>query len=291
MSTPPLSPVAAGLWRMHEWGLDLAARVRWIEQVLELGVTTFDHADLYGGYTVEALFGEALASAPGLRSRMQLVSKCGIRLVTPARPAHRIKSYDSSAAHIHASVDASLRALRCNHLDLLLIHRPDLLARPEEIADAFGRLHTAGKVLAFGVSNHDVRAVERLRRHWPLAVHQVELSPLQMRALADGTLDQCADLGMRPMLWSPLAGGRLFTGEDEQARRVREVLRDLGAKYGAAPETMAYAWLMRHPSAPVPVAGTHRIDGLRQAVQACAIRLEAEDWYRVWQASMGGELP
>jgi predicted oxidoreductase len=290
-SSIAMSPVAAGLWRLHEWGLDVAARVRWIEQALELGITTFDHADIYGDHSVEALFGEALAAAPGLRRRLEIVTKCGIRLPSAIRPGAAIKSYDSSGAHIEASVEHSLRALRTEFVDVLLIHRPDLLAEPPAMAECFARLHAAGKVRAFGVSNHDVHGVQRLHRLWPLAAHQFEFSPLQMQALADGTLEQCADLGLRPMCWSPLAGGRLFGDRGAQAVRVREALGALAARYGAAPETMAYAWLLRHPSRPTPVTGTRHVERLRHAIDATRIRLAAEDWYRVWQASMGHEVP
>lgn len=291
-SAPQLSPVVAGMWRLHEWGLDVPARVRWIEQALELGVSSFDHADVYGGYTVEALFGEALAAAPGLRQRLQIVGKCGIRLVSPERPAHRAKAYDSSRAHLLASVDASLRALRTDRLDLLLLHRPDLLLEPDEVADTFARLRAAGKVLHFGVSNFAPSQLALLHKRWPLVTNQIEFSPLQMRALADGTLEQCVDLGLRPMAWSPLGGGRLISGDDEQARRVRTLLEELGRAHGGASAcTMAYAWLLRHPSRPHPIAGSRRIASLREAVAALDIRLTHEDWYRVWQASMGAELP
>ena len=144
-----LSPIAAGLWRAHQWGLDTPGLVRWVEQAIDLGITSFDHADIYGGYTVKALFGQALAAAPGLRDRLQIVSKCGIKLVSPQRPEHAVKSYDSSRGHVLASVDASLRALRTDRIDLLLIHRPDLLLDPEELADTFRHLLAAGKVLHF----------------------------------------------------------------------------------------------------------------------------------------------
>ncbi len=281
-----LSPVVAGLWRLHEWRLEVPARVRWIEQAIELGITSFDHADLYGGYTVEALFGEALAAAPGLRERLQIVTKCGIRLVSPARPAHRLNHYDSSRAHLLASVDASLQALRTDRIDLLLIHRPDPLAEPDEIAEAFRALHKAGKVLAFGVSNHSAAQFAALHRRHPLATNQVEFSPLQMKALADGTLEQCTDLQLPPMAWSPLARGRLF-GDDEQARRVRVVLEDLGRPHGASAATMAYAWILRHPSRPRPITGSGRVEALREAVAALAIPMSREDWTRVWVASMG----
>jgi predicted oxidoreductase len=293
-SPPPhdglLSPVVAGCWRLHEWGLDVAARVRWIEQALELGIATFDHADIYGGYRVEALFGEALAAAPGLRERLRLVSKCGIKLVGDARPAHAIKSYDSSREHVVASVEASLRALRTDRLDLLLLHRPDLLADPDEIAATFDDLRRAGKVLHFGVSNHTSSQFALLHRRFPLVTNQIELSPLQMQALADGTLEQALDLGLAPMIWSPLAGGRLFRGDDEQARRVRSVLEALGAEHGVSAATVAYAWILRHPSRPVPITGSSRIEALAEASAALALRLPAEAWYRVWQASMGHEV-
>ncbi len=286
-----LSPIIAGTWRLHQWGLDTAGVVRWIEQALDLGITSFDHADIYGGYTVESMFGDALAAAPGLRRRLQIVTKCGIRLVSPQRPGNQAKSYDSARSHVMASVDQSLRALRSEHIDLLLLHRPDLLMDPEELADTFRHLLAAGKVMAFGVSNHTPGQLAMLRKRHPLVTNQIEFSPLQMRALADGTLEQCVDLGMRPMVWSPLGGGRLLTGTDEQALRVRAVLQALGAQHGVSAATMAYARILRHPSRPLPVAGSGRIEGLREALAALPIRMGSEDWYRVWQASIGYELP
>ncbi len=285
------SPIAAGVWRAPEWGLDAAGLAGWMQQALDLGITTFDHADIYGGYTVEAMFGAAFALSPGLRERLQIVTKCGIKLVSPQRPGHKIKSYDSSRAHVLASVDASLQALRTDRIDLLLLHRPDLLMDPEELGETFRHLLAAGKVLHFGVSNHTPGQLAMLRRRHPLLTNQIEFSPLQMRALADGTLEQCVDLGLRPMLWSPLAGGRLLSGSDAQAQRVRAVLQALGDAHGASAATMAYAWLMRHPSRPVPITGSGRIAALREAMAATAVRLSAEEWYRVWQASMGQDLP
>ena len=285
-----LSPIVAGTWRLHQWGLDTPGLLRWIESALDLGISSFDHADIYGGYTVEALFGQALAAAPGLRQRMQIVSKCGIKLVHPARPEHSIKSYDSSRAHVQASVDNSLRALRTDHIDCLLLHRPDLLMQPDELAHTFNALRAAGKVLHFGVSNHSPAQLALLHRRFPLATHQLEFSALQMQALADGTLEQCTDLALRPMLWSPLAQGRLFTGRGEQEQRVRAVLGELAARYAVTPATVAYAWLLRHPSRPWPITGTGRVQGLKEATAALDMRLTAEDWYRVWQASMGAEV-
>jgi predicted oxidoreductase len=291
MSTLALSPIVAGCWRLLEWELRGPALVRWIEQALALGITSFDHADVYGDHRAEAAFGEALRAAPGLRERLQLVTKCGIRLVSPARPEHRVKSYDSTRAHLVASVERSLRAFATDHLDLLLVHRPDLLMEPDELAETFRLLQRSGKVLELGLSNHSASQFLLLQRRFPaLATHQVEFSPLSLGALADGTLEQALDLRIAPMAWSPLAGGRLLTGRDESARRVRAELEDQGRAHGVSAATMAYAWIRRHPARPIPITGTGRVERLREAVAALEVRMTAEDWYRVHEASMGREV-
>jgi predicted oxidoreductase len=289
---PRLSPIVAGTWRLGEWGWSCGQTTAWIEQCAELGVTSFDHADIYGGYTVEARFGDALALRPGLRERLQLVTKCGIKLVAPARPTHRLKSYDTSRAHLVASVEHSLRALRTDRIDLLLIHRPDALLDAGEIAQTVDALKRAGKVLHFGVSNFTPSQFELLDAATPLATNQIELSPLQRTPLHDGTLDQAQRLQRRPMIWSPLAGGRVLGGDESpDARRVRWVLGSAGARLGVAPATLAYAWLLRHPSHPLPVVGTRRIDALREAVAALSLHLDAETWYEIWQAGTGHDVP
>jgi predicted oxidoreductase len=285
-----LSNIVAGVWRMAEWRQDVPARGRWIQQALELGISSFDHADIYGDYAVETLFGEALVATPGLRNRLQLVTKCGIKLVSPSRPTHAIKSYDSSRAHVLTSVDASLRALRTDRVELLLMHRPDLLMDPDELAATFEVLRAAGKVLAFGVSNHAPSQLAMLHRRHALVTNQIELSPLNMQALSDGTIDQCLDLGIRPMIWSPLAGGRLFNEPSGKARRVRIVLEDLGRRHNVAAASIVYAWLLSHPSRPLPITGSRRPEALRAAVAALDVRLSAEDWYRIWQAGTGHEV-
>lgn len=287
---PELSPIVAGLWRIAEWNLDVAARVRWIEQALELGITTFDHADIYGDYRAEALFGEALKQSPGLRSRMQLVSKCGIRLRSTDRP-YRVNHYDTSAAYVRAQVEQSLTNLHTEQLELVLIHRPDYLMDAAALADTFASLTREGKVAQWGVSNHTTGQVDLLHQHHPLLTNQIELSPLAMHALDDGTLDQAQRLGMRPMIWSPLGGGRLFSGQDAQAVRVRDEMAGIAARQGASLATLAYAWILRHPSRPHPITGTGRIEGLREAVAALDITLEAEDWYAIWTASKGHPVP
>lgn len=286
-----LSPIIAGCWRMAGWGMDIDARVRWIEACVELGVSSFDHADIYGDYAVEGLFGEALARAPGLRQRLQLVSKCGIRLLSSVRPGHRIKSYDTSTAHIAASVDHSLHALRTDHLDVLLIHRPDPLLDIAEVASAFERLQRAGKVLRFGVSNFSPAQFELLDSAVELVTQQVELSPLARAVLHDGTLDQCQQFGVQPMLWSPLAGGRVLMGESEEAIRVRDELARIGAELGVSAATVAYAWGLRHPSRPLAITGSRRLEGIAEAVAATRLQLPREDWHALWSAGAGMRVP
>jgi hypothetical protein len=194
-----LSRVVAGMWRMTEWNMTPQQRLAFIEQCLELGVSSFDHADIYGGYGVEALFGEALALKPALREQMQIVSKCGIKLVSPSRPAHAIQHYDTSAAHITASVEQSLSQLRTGYLDLLLIHRPDPLMDFDEMADTFTRLRAEGKVRHFGVSNFSRHQFEALNRRIALATNQVEFSPLHLAPMFDETFDGLQDLRRTPV--------------------------------------------------------------------------------------------
>lgn len=264
--------------------------MRWIEQALELGITSFDHADIYGDYRAEALFGKALKAAPGLRKRIQLVTKCGIRLRSAERQ-YRVNHYDTSATYVRAQVEQSLRNLHAEQLDLVLIHRPDYLMDAAALADTFAALTTEGKVKHWGVSNHSTSQFALLHRQHPLVTHQVELSPLQMDALDDGTLDQAQRLGLRPMIWSPLGGGRLFTGDDEQTSRVLTAIAAIAARDGISVATVAIAWVLRHPSRPHPITGTGRIEGLRDAVAALDVRLDAEDWYAIWTASKGHSVP
>jgi predicted oxidoreductase len=286
-----LSPLVAGAWRLADWGWTPQERLRWIEEQLALGISSFDHADIYGGYEVQSLFGEALALAPAVRERLQLVSKCGIQLALPARPQHRIHHYDTSAAHVRASVEATLRELRTDRLDLLLIHRPDALLDADELAATFEALRREGKVLHFGASNFTPAQFALLHSRVPLATNQVELSPLARGVLHDGTLDQCQQLRIRPMVWSPLAQGRLFTGGDEAARRVQAELQALAAELDASPTTVAMAWVLRHPSRPWPILGSRRLEATRDAVAALHLRLAPEAWYRLWQAGAGHPVP
>ena len=286
-----LSPIVAGVWRLANWNWSPQERLRWIEQCLELGVTSFDHADIYGPYTVESLFGEALALAPGLRTRLQLVTKCGIQLRVPAHPDTRIKHYDTSARHIIRQVEHSLVALGTDVIDRLLIHRPDPLLDADEVAGAFERLHDAGKVRQFGVSNFTPAQFELLHARYPLVTNQIEWHPLRRDPLFDGTLDQAQRLRAHPMIWSPLAGGALFTSDTDEAMRVRGALASIGAQHGASAATVAFAWIMRHPSRPHPITGSRRITAIAEAVAATSLRLDAQEWTEILVAATGRDVP
>lgn len=285
-----LSRIVAGMWRMGEWGMSVEARVAFIEQCLALGVTSFDHADIYGGYGVEELFGAALRAQPSLRDRIELVSKCGIKLVTPARPDHTIQHYDTSASHIMASAEESLRKLGTDRLDLLLIHRPDPLMEFDEIAAAFTRLKQDGKVLHFGVSNFTRHQFEALNRRIPLATNQVEFSPLHTAPMFDQTFDGLQDLGVAPMIWSPLGGGRLFDALDERGATLHQAIQDVADRIGQPFCSVVFAWIMRLPCRPIPLTGSGRIAAIREAVLGASFELEREDWFRILRAARGHEV-
>lgn len=290
-ATLSLSTVVAGVWRMARWPMSPEQRLQWIEECLSLGISSFDHADIYGDYQVQQLFGQALRLRPVLREQMQLVSKCGIALLSGQRPAHNLKHYNTSAAHIRASVENGLQDLGTDWLDLLLIHRPDPLMDADEVARCFEDLRRQGKVLHFGVSNHTAQQFSLLDSRIRLETHQIELSALHTVALTDGTLDQAQQLRRRPMVWSPLAGGRLFTAQDTQTLRTRAALQALADARGLSLATLAYAWVLRHPSRPHVITGTGRRQGLQEAVAALDVTLDAQEWTQVWSASLGHDVP
>lgn len=288
---PEFSRIVLGLWRLVAWDMTASQRLSLVEQAVDLGITTVDHADIYGGYRGEGLFGEALALAPYLREKLEIVSKCGIRLVSENRPAHRLKHYDTGRAHIIASAENSLAELRTDYLDLLLIHRPDPLMDADEVAEACDSLRRAGKVRHVGVSNFTPAQFELLASRVPLVTNQVELSVMHMEPMHDGTLDQCQRLRIAPMIWSALGGGRLFSEDSPRAEQLRATLEEIASAHGVAATTVAYAWILRHPSNPLVLTGSRRLSAIREAVAATALRLSREEWFAVWSASAGTTVP
>lgn len=287
---PTFSRLIMGYWRLMEWQLSPAALLDLMKYHLDLGVTTIDHADIYGGYQCEEAFGHALRLEPSLRSRMEIVSKCGIALT--AKPEHALNHYNTGKDHIIASAEASLRKLGTDHLDLLLIHRPDPLMNADEVADAFITLKQAGKIKHAGVSNFTARQFELLqsRLPFPLVTNQLEISPLHQEGTLDGTLDQCQQLGIKPMAWSCLGGGRLFS--DDACAPLRAELEQIRQEVGAQTiEQVVYAWVMMLPSQPLPLIGSGKRERIAAAVAAESIVLNRQQWFRIRKAALGYDVP
>ena len=288
------SKIIAGTMKWGIWGARFSTSdyEQIIRESLDVGVTSFDHADIYGGYTTEAEFGAVLRQNPSLRNEIQLITKCGIRMLSANRPQHAIKYYDTSAAHIINSVENSLRNFHTDYLDVLLIHRPDFLLDADEVAAAFARLKQQGKVLHFGVSNFTSAQLSLLHSRFPVEVHQIECSLLHLDPFWDGTLDQCQQLGIVPMAWGPLGSGNLFsTNPEPAASRIRKVAEELASVYQTDADVLLLAWLLKHPSGIFPVTGTTKSERIRRAVAAAEIQMNREDWYKLWTAATGAEVP
>ena len=291
---PTLSRIVVGFMHLAGWQLSTQELIAMIEACLDMGITTFDHADIYGSYTCEALFGQALAQAPELRDKMQLITKCGIKLVSENRPEHKIHGYDTGKHHILASVENSLKQLQTDYVDLLLIHRPDPLMDADETGEALTELKKSGKTLHVGVSNFMPWQFELLasRLDFPLVTNQVELSVMNMAMLHNGVVDLCQRLRIVPMAWSPLGGGEIFTGQNDQAVRVRQALTEVGQQLGGASvDQVALAWLMKHPANIIPVLGTGKLERIKAAAAAEKLNLSRDQWFAIWQASAGHEVP
>ncbi|MFT6000707.1 MAG: putative oxidoreductase [Neolewinella sp.] len=291
---PILSRIVAGVMTWGEWGADYSPNQmsNMIQHCLDIGITTFDHADIYGHYSTESTFGEALSElGTSVRAQMQLVSKCGIRLETHRRPENKIKSYDLSREYIIHSAERSLQNLRTDYLDLFLIHRPSPLMDPSEVAEAFSRLEQDGKVKAFGVSNFTSSQYKLLANATGLVTNQVECHPLHTDCLFDGTFDELITADVRPMIWSPLGGAKYFQNEGTGVLRLRDVVKTLAKKYGDVSEdVILLAWLLKHPVGAIPVVGTTKISRLDNTRLALALEMETQDWFAILEAGVGHEV-
>lgn len=279
-----------------------------VAAALDVGITTFDHADIYGHGTAEAVFGELLRRSPDLRPRITVQSKCGIRLSDGERPG----IYDLRPGTIRERVQQSLERLQTEYLDTLLLHRPDPLADPAEVAGALDELFEEGLVLAVGVSNMSAAQIAALQAHTslPITVNQLEMSLLARAWLEGGvlvntpsyagvgfphgTVEHCRSNGITLQAWGALAGGR-FTGApwEPQDDVVTALVSSLAERHGTTPETVLLAWLQRHPAAIVPVVGTTSPDRIRACADAAAgaVTLTHDEWYELWIAARGAPLP
>lgn len=259
--------------------------VRAIQAAYEAGFTAFDLADVYCNGVCEEIFGAALRETSGMRARITLATKCGIRVPGPESPYR----YDFSAGYIASAVDLALRRLGVEQIDLLMLHRPDFLMDPAEVAGAFDGLRITGKVREFGVSNFRPSQVTALQRacSFPLAVNQVEISLRHLNAFMDGALDQCLAEKITPMAWSPLGGG----GLESFSPALRTALTKTASGYGVSPEALAITWLLKHPAGIVPVVGTTRPERIQDLAVADRINLSREEWYSLLETAMGTRLP
>ncbi|MBV6501915.1 MAG: Oxidoreductase YdhF [Prosthecobacter sp.] len=293
---PSFSKLIYGTWRILDDAATATAEdlLRRLHQCLDLGITTVDTAEIYGLYKVEEFIGETLKKEPGLRDKLEIVTKCGIYVPCEFHPERRTAFYNAEASRLVKSTEKSLRLMGIDHIDLLLVHRPDWLTGADETAAGLNKLLKDGKIRAAGVSNYNVHQFELLnsRMDQPLVTNQVEFSLLHMDPIYDGTGDQCQRLGIKPMAWSPLGKGALMDSTQPASARIHAKCAELGAKYdGATVDQLAYAWIMAHPSQPLPIIGTNKLDRLIATAKSAGIRLEREDWYALWTAAKGHGIP
>lgn len=293
MGSINFAPIIVGTMRLGEWGakMNLSELEKFVDGCLELGLNDFDHADIYGHYSTESDFGKLLKHNSSLREKIQITTKGGICLTTERKPEFKTNTYNSTKKHLIQQAEDSLRNLETDYLDLYLVHRPDFLMDPYEIAAAFATLKAQGKVKHFGVSNFTPIQFEVLNSIFPLETNQVEISITRLDAFEDGTLLQCQKNKITPTSWSPLGGGKVFgKTEDEQILRIQKVGNELAEKYNVGLDQILLAWLLKHPSGIIPVVGTSKIERIKSALEACKIELTREEWYLLWKASTGKDI-
>jgi predicted oxidoreductase len=280
---PTFSRIISGAWR---WNLEDSKIEQLISASLDAGITTFDHADIYGDHSNEEIFGNVLKKNPGLRNKMEIITKCGIKFSSGRRPKTWIKHYDTSKEHILWSAENSMRMFNTDRIDLLLIHRPDPLLDPEEVAVAFNLLKQSGKVLHFGVSNFTPTQFELLQSYLPLPLvtNQIEISITRHDPLFDGSLDVLMKHRVCPMAWSPLGGGNLIKDGSQE-------LFNKTSKYGATQSQLSLAWLLRHPASIFPVIGTTKPERITESAKSVDLRLDTQDWFEMLLAVQGKEMP
>ena len=284
-----LSPIIIGTMRWGSWGADHSEKEvqNLIEVCTENGLSTFDHADIYGDYTTEKLFGNAFREMSLEREEIQLISKCGIQLPGGNSP-YKIKSYNHSKEYIIKSVNSSLNNLQTDYLDLFLLHRPSPLMNSEEVAEAFQILKDGGKVKAFGVSNFSVSQFNLLDHYFLLETNQIEVSLNNTSAFYDGTIDQLLQKKLRPLAYSVL--GNYFTENSAENIRIKQILSTLCANYNAEENQMLLAFLLKHPSGILPIIGTSRAEQIKVLKKSLSINLDLQDWFQLLEAKNGQEV-
>lgn len=288
--TAKLSPIVAGVMNWGVWDKNLNAQemTTLIHAFLAQNITSFDHADIYGGYTTEASFGKAFSQSGIDRNAIQIISKCGIKLISEERN-YKVKHYDYSADYIIWSAENSLKNLQTDYLDVFLLHRPSPLLQPDEVAKAIDQLKSQGKILSFGVSNFTNSQTELLQKVIPVEFNQIQFSATDSEAMLNGSLDFMQNNAIKPMAWNPL--GSVFKEDSQQTRRLKKILTDLVIKYEVSSDLLLLSWVLQHPSHIIPVVGTTNLTRIPQLNNAKKIKLDLEDWFAIWTESQGNEVP
>jgi predicted oxidoreductase len=289
-----VSRIVLGMWRLLDWNKTDQELFSFIQESIETGVSTFDHADIYGNHECEAAFGKVMKNESALRDQIQLVTKCGIKLNTNKFPERKVKYYDYSASYIVSQVEQSLKNLQTDYIDVLLLHRPSPFFNPEEVAKAFDQLKSSGKVLHFGVSNFLPLQLESLQAYVeePLVTNQIEISAYSLEHFENQNLDYLISKKILPMAWSPLAGGELLTPKTEKGTRLLQAVKIVAKELGVyQTEQILYQWLLMHPSSIIPILGTGKIERIKTAVDSLNIQMSLEQWFQIYIASTGKELP
>ena len=289
MQKQKLSNLIAGTMNWGVWGkklseTDMAKR---IEFCLENNISTFDHADLYGGYTTEAEFGQAFTASKIDRKSVQFVTKCGIQSLSENRPTST-KHYNYSCQHITQSVENSLKNLQTDYLDVLLLHRPSPLLNAHEVADTIFELIRDGKVLEFGLSNFSPLQTELLREKIKVEYNQIQFSATNSDAMINGSLDYMQSNHVQAMAWNPL--GSTFKSDDEKSIRVKAIVEKLAMKYNVSAEVILFAWIQKHPANILPIFGTTDFDRIKNLAKSSEVDLNTEDWFAVWEANLGRKV-
>ena len=290
MSKTKLSSIVAGTMNWGDWDkkLSTAQMQHSMHVCLENNITSFDHADIYGGYTTEEQFGDAFKQSGIAREQVQLISKCGIQYMAESR-ANSIKHYDYRKEYIIWSAEQSIQKLQCDYLDVFLLHRPSPLMQADEIAEAVEHLKSCGKIRSFGVSNFTPSQTELIRQKTPIDFNQIQFSATHFEAMLDGSLDYMQLHGIQPMAWKPL--GTFFRENTPQTQRLNTLLESLTLKYEVAPDILLLAWILQHPAHIIPVAGTANLDRIKLLMKSTTITLDLEDWFAIWTESMGNKVP
>ena len=282
--------VIAGVMNWGKWDRNLSVKdfAHLIHIFCENDINTFDNADIYGDYTTEETFGLGLKKSNIERSKIKIISKCGIKYKTEGRD-NRVKHYDYSKDYIIWSAENSLKNLQTDYLDVFLLHRPSPLMQPDEIAEAVEILKSSGKIRAFGVSNFTARQTELLRQKTTISFNQIQFSATHFDAMIDGSLDYMQMHHITPMAWNPL--GTVFRENTEQTLRLKKLFAKMIKKYEVGADVLLLAWIIKHPANIMPIAGTVNLARIQQLVKATSLDLDLQDWFEIWTESMGNNVP